>query len=142
MANYRLDIDLSKFRNSCVMELKRGNEPVQCLIIPMEDNNLRVHNNGGIYANFNVSEMQKSNNYGATHYIKRFLTKDEYKALSDEEKKNQPFFGSLKPADVKSNNNNNNNKGRNGNGTSQNSYVPQQESQFGGSSIDADSLPF
>lgn len=105
MANFRVDIDLSKFRNSCVMELKRGSEPVQCLIIPLAENNLKVYNNGGIYANFNVSEMQKSNNYGATHYIKRFLTKDEYKALSDEEKKNQPFFGSMKPLDKNGNGN-------------------------------------
>ncbi|MGN0929858.1 MAG: hypothetical protein ACI4N3_04420 [Alphaproteobacteria bacterium] len=110
---------------------------VRCLIIPLDDNHLCVASNNSVYVNFSVTEMKEQNKYGSTHFIKKYLTKDEYKSMSGEERKNQPFFGSMKPSNSYENNGKNNDGGG-----YQKQSSKQQEKVSEYSNINADNLPF
>lgn len=134
MDNFDINLDLLKFKNSALLDLQRNGTPVKCIVIPIEENSLFVgKDNKAVYANFRATAMQSQNKYGNTHYVKLSLSKEAYKALSDEEKKNQPLYGSMKPSGSYGNNN--------GGGSYQKQPSRQQENNYT-SSIKADDLIF
>ncbi|MGN1155432.1 MAG: hypothetical protein ACI4TK_04585, partial [Agathobacter sp.] len=138
MDNFDINLDLLKFKNSALLDLQRNGTPVKCIVIPIEENSLFVGKDGkSVYANFRAMAMQSQNKYGNTHYVKLSLSKEAYKALSDDEKKNQPFYGSMKPSGSYGNNGDNN-----GGSRYQKQSSRQQEKVSEYSNINADNLPF
>lgn len=137
MDNFDINLDLLKFKNSALLDLQRNGTPVKCIVIPIEENSLFIgKDNKAVYANFRATAMQSQNKYGNTHYVKLSLSKEAYKALSDDEKKNQPLYGSMKPSGSYGNKGDNN-----GGGGYQKQPSRQQENNYT-SSIKADDLIF
>lgn len=95
MANFGIKIDLLKLKNSFVTNLKGKTETKRCLVIPIDDTQLFLGEKG-IYLNLTGVEMQKAR-YDETHFVKQKLQKEVYQAMTEEERKQQPILGSMRP---------------------------------------------
>lgn len=92
MANFNLKIDLGKFWGAKVITTKSGEEVV---VIPIAENHLMKGKNGSVYANLQATEKKVLGTYGDSHYIKPRFNKDQYAALTDEQRNAIPFVGSV-----------------------------------------------
>lgn len=92
MANFNLKIDLGKFWGAKITTTKSGQEVV---VIPVDENHLTKGKNGSIYANLQATEKKAVGQYGDTHFIKPRFTKDQYAALTDEQRNSIPFVGAV-----------------------------------------------
>lgn len=115
MANFNLKIDLGKFWGAKVVTTKSGEEVV---VIPITENHLTKGKNGSVYANLQATEKKVMGTYGDSHYIKPKFNKEQYAALTDEQRNAIPFVGSVY---APQNNYGNNNGGYNNNAPS---YTP------------------
>lgn len=95
MSNFGIKIDLLKLKNSFVTNLKGKAETKRCLVIPIDDAQLFLGEKG-IYLNLTGVEMQEVR-YDDTHVVKQQLPKDTYQAMTEEERKQQPILGSMRP---------------------------------------------
>ncbi|MBR5951575.1 MAG: hypothetical protein IKZ87_09135 [Actinomycetaceae bacterium] len=95
-------IDLLKLTNACVATLGKTTKK-RCVVIPIDDNDLYVKNEDNstkprsVYLGVNVWERQQPSQYGHTHYIKQSFSKAYREAHTEDEMKNKPFFGDMKP---------------------------------------------
>ncbi|WP_055096830.1 hypothetical protein [Gabonia massiliensis] len=96
MNNLSINLNLFKFDKAAVVPLKgKSGETKQCLVIPIEDNDLYLGERG-VYANFIGLSSDKLNN-GKTHIIKRSFSREKQQSMSDEEFNSQPIFGDIRP---------------------------------------------
>ena len=72
--NYEIKIDVSKIDKASIYEGQKGK-----------------------YITLQVSEV-KNSQYGDTHIVKQVLSKDRYNAMSEDERKNIPIIGNMKPS--------------------------------------------
>lgn len=94
--NYNGKIDLKKFKNSALIDLKGKTETKRCICIPIEDNNLFVGEKG-VYLDFILREISKDKRqYGNTHIICQNIPKEKFEKMTEEEKKAQPILGQIK----------------------------------------------
>lgn len=93
--NYNGKLNMLAFKNACIGNLSLKGEKKRCLVIPIEDANL-FEGKKGVYFNFTMRATSNSQ-YGDSHFITQDLPKQVRDAMSDEEKKSQPFFGNIKP---------------------------------------------
>lgn len=117
MANFNLSIDLGKFWGSKIITTKSGQEVV---VIPVDENHLTKGKNGSVYANLQATEKKAMGKYADTHFIKPRFTKDQYAALTDEQRNSIPFVGAVYAPQ----NNYGNNNGGGYNNNQQPSYRP------------------
>lgn len=117
MANFNLKIDLGKFWDAKITTTKSGQEVV---VIPVDENHLTKGKNGSIYANLQATEKKAVGQYGDTHFIKPRFTKDQYAALTDEQRNSIPFVGAVYAPQ----NNYGNNNGGAYNNNPQSAYRP------------------
>ena len=101
MENFNEKLNLMKFKKSGVMQIQGKGEVLKCLIIPIEENHLFVSTDESgkpkaVYFDLIAWGLQNSK-YGDTHMLKQSLPKDVREKMSDEERKSQPIFGSMKP---------------------------------------------
>ena len=95
-------IDLLKLTNACVATLGKTTKK-RCVVIPIDDNDLYVKNEDNstkprsVYLGVNVWERQQPSQYGHTHYIKQSFSKAYREAHTEDDMKNKPFFGDMKP---------------------------------------------
>ena len=95
--NYNVKIDLAKLNKVAAVNLTgKSGKQVKCVVIPIEDNDIFVSEKGGIYLDLSAVAM-KEERYGQSHLIKRSIPSEKYKAMTEDEKKNQPIIGSLSP---------------------------------------------
>lgn len=95
--NYNVKIDLAKLNKVGATLIKgRSGNSVKCVVIPVEENDIFISEKGGIYLDITAVAM-KEERYGQSHLLKRSIPSEKYKAMSDEEKKNQPIIGALSP---------------------------------------------
>jgi len=93
---------LLKLTNACVATLGKTTKK-RCVVIPIDDNDLSVKNEDNstkprsVYLGVNVWERQQPSQYGHTHYIKQSFSKAYREAHTEDEMKNKPFFGDMKP---------------------------------------------
>lgn len=73
---------------------KNGNK-VPVVIIPIVSNGIFVGDKG-TYLNIGVFEMDKPR-FKQTHFVKRSLTEEEQKNMSEEEKNAMPIIGNMAP---------------------------------------------
>lgn len=93
--NYTGKINLLMFKKAAIMNIKGTTETKKCLVIPIEDNHFYVGEKG-VYLDLNIRES-RTPMYDNTHFIVQNLPKEVYSSLTEEEKKQNPILGSMKP---------------------------------------------
>lgn len=102
--NLDIKFDLKKLRNAFVMPIQGKNDKVECVCIPVTE--FFKGKNGELYCSLTATERSTPSQYGDTHVIKQQYNREEYKALTDEQKKSIPILGSIKPIQFKNSNSN------------------------------------
>ena len=79
---------------------KDSKESIDCIVIPIEKNNLFLSKKGNVYLDLVIFERKEplKNDEGGieqTHFVKQSLPKDVRAAMSDDERKEQPILGNL-----------------------------------------------
>jgi hypothetical protein len=89
-----LDVNLGNLK-SVVRELKGKNGAVDCLIIPIKENNL-FKGKKGVYLKIIAFELKnKKDDRKDTHLLKQSYKKEEIEAMSEDQKAAIPLLGSL-----------------------------------------------
>ena len=101
MSNYGEKIDLLKLKNACRVTIPGKTARKRGIFIPFEDNSELFDGEKGVYLNLTVVEMKQPGQYGDTHIVKGNKSEDEYKAMSDEERKALPILGQMRPLERK-----------------------------------------
>lgn len=94
-------INLLSFRNACVTTLRRSSGEKKGVFIPIDDNHLFVSSDDSgkaksVYANFMAFENQMDR-YGESHRLKLSVPKEALANMNEDEKKNIPYIGNMKP---------------------------------------------
>lgn len=135
---YNIKLDLKKLKNTFVKDIQGSTRTVQCLCIPIKDNRLFVSERGSIYLDLQATPLQQPK-YGQSHLIKPKVGSDNWKAMSEEERKAIPIVGSLSPIEYVSDEDKNKNAqdvynpSNNKNGYVSNNY---------GTNTEDDGMPF
>ncbi len=95
MKNFNLKIDLTKLRGTLVSELNFGGQVMRCVIIPIKKAGL-FEGRKGCYLDARMVECSSS--YGDSHFIRQSVGANDYKAMTEEERREIPIIGNAKPA--------------------------------------------
>jgi len=87
-------INLAMFKHAIQTKKKKNGEEVECIVIPIVDNNLFKSDNGNVYLDLIAFDSVKTE-YKQTHLVKQSLPKEIREAMSEEERKSQPIIGNL-----------------------------------------------
>ena len=101
MSNYGVKIDLLRLKNACRVTIPGKTSRRRGIFIPFEDNSELYDGEKGVYLNLTVVEMKQPGQWGDTHIVKGNKQEDEYKAMSDEERKALPILGQMRPLERK-----------------------------------------
>lgn len=94
MENFSIKADLLKIKGAFVTNLKgKTGVTKRCLIIPVDDSGMFLGEKG-CYLNMAAIEMREAR-YGDTHCVKVSLPKEQYEAMSEEERSNTPIIGGM-----------------------------------------------
>ena len=110
MSNYNLTIALTKLKGAKVMEIQGKTCTKTCVVIPIDNEEGTVRDSyegkidgmpttkflDDVQLNLTAFEF-KEKRYGQTHGIKAAFSKERLKRMSEEELRNMPFVGNLKP---------------------------------------------
>ena len=92
-----------KFKNACVISVKGKTETKKGIFIPIEDNHLFVsaeidtNKAKGVYIDFFAWANKEPGKFGDTHMFVQSLPKDVREKMSEQELKQLPIFGNMKP---------------------------------------------
>lgn len=92
MANFNLSIELTKLFGANRVTTKSGQEAI---VVPLESNPITIGKNGNVYLSLEAKEKKQVDQWGGTHYIKPKYKKDDFMKLTDEQKQNIPFVGTV-----------------------------------------------
>ena len=94
--NYNGKIDLKKFKNSALIDIKGKTATKRCICIPIEENNLFIGEKG-VYFDFILREIaEDKRQFGNSHIICQNIPKEKFEKMSNEEKMAQPILGQIK----------------------------------------------
>jgi len=93
MSNISGKINLAKLAH-VQMEAKGKTGQVKGIFIPIEANNLFQGKDGNVYLDI-ICFDQVNDEYKQTHSIKQSLSKEVREKMTEEERKTQPFLGTL-----------------------------------------------
>lgn len=93
--NYNINLDLKKIRGAFVKSIQGKTTAKECICIPTD--RLYIGNKGAVYLDLSMVQLKQEGKYGDTHFVKERLSSDEYKAMSDEDRKSIPIIGNAKP---------------------------------------------
>ncbi len=94
MANYSIKADLLKLKGAFVKDLRgRTGAVKRCLIIPIEDSGM-ILGEKGCYLDMAAIEKREAR-YGDTHFVKVSLPKEQYDAMTEEERNSTPILGGM-----------------------------------------------
>lgn len=85
-------INLANFKNAVIVKMGK-NQDVDCICIPIAQNNLFKSEKGAVYADFIGFPSQGREGSKDTHLVKQSFSKDVQEKMTEEEKKAQPIFG-------------------------------------------------
>lgn len=110
MSNYNLRIALTKLKGAKVMEIEGRTCKKLCVVIPIDNEEGTVVDSyegriDGLPTTRPLDDVQlnltafefKEKRYGQTHGIKAAFSKERLKRMSEEDLRNMPFVGNLKP---------------------------------------------
>lgn len=100
--NWNESINLLRLKNVLITECKGRTETKKGLFIPIEDNDLFVSFDENlkpksIILSLTAWALKEEGKFGDTHLIKQSFSKEFREAMSEEELKNQPILGNMKP---------------------------------------------
>lgn len=110
MSNYNLQIALTKLKGAKVMEIEGRTCKKLCVVIPIDNEEGTVIDSyegkiDGLPTTRPLNDVQlnltafefKEKRYGQTHGIKASFSKERLKRMREEDLRNMPFVGNLKP---------------------------------------------
>ena len=86
-------INLMQFK-AAIRKMKGESGEVECLIIPIEKNNL-FRGEKGIYLDLIAFEIEKKGESKDTHLVKQSLPKNVRESMNEEELRTMPILGNL-----------------------------------------------
>lgn len=91
-----------KLKNACIISVKGKNATKKGIFIPIEENDLYVSMDEslkpkGVHLGLSSWELKEKGQYGDTHLLKQSFSKDFRETMSEEELKNSPIIGNMKP---------------------------------------------
>ena len=112
--NYDIKIDLLKLKGARVMDIQGNKEVRHCVVLPINNENGTIIDGyfaqdratgmkterslNSCFLNLTAFELTSGNNsYGQSHYIKPKFTRERMEMLNQEQIKQIPFVGHLKP---------------------------------------------
>lgn len=102
MANYSIKLDLKKMKEAGLVNIKgKDGRTRKCVVIPTDVNHEIYVGNKGIYLNLTAIETKEVSKFGDSHFIKGSIDKEAFEALSEEERRNLPILGNMKPLERK-----------------------------------------
>lgn len=103
MANFNLSIELTKLFGANRVTTKSGQEVI---VVPLDGNPIAIGKNGNVYLSLEAREKKQVDQWGGTHYIKPRYKKDDFMNLTEEQRQNMPFVGTIYAQPTYNNNNN------------------------------------
>lgn len=100
-------INLAKLNNAVIKEMNGRKGPVKCVIIPVEENNIYLGNNGSAYLSFTCAERPVKSDWGETHTIRPQVAAEKYRSMTKEDRMAIPFIGGLSRLEPRGGYNNN-----------------------------------
>jgi hypothetical protein len=96
MSRIRGKMNLAKLK-SVVKKVKGKNGMIDCIIIPIEENDLFLSKKGSVFIDLIAFENDKIKEY--THMLKQSIDGDKYKAMTKDEQFAMPILGNLEYID-------------------------------------------
>lgn len=94
--NQQIKINANALNRAFVTPIQGKMKKVECLCIPTSE--FYKGKNGELYLTLSVHERKTPGQFGDTHFIKQQLEKESYNLLTEEQKKNIPTIGNMKPS--------------------------------------------
>lgn len=88
-------INLALLTHVLQMKKNSNGKEIECIVIPIEKNNLFKSEKGNIYLDIIAFEL-KDPKHGDTHLVKQSLPKKVREAMSKEDLEKMPILGNLK----------------------------------------------
>jgi DNA-binding MarR family transcriptional regulator len=102
MANFSIRINLKKLNQAGLVNIKgKDGRTRRCIVIPTDVNREIFVGEKNIYFNLSAFETKEVSQFGDTHMLKGNLDKEAFEALSEEERRNLPILGNMKPLERK-----------------------------------------
>ena len=93
MSNISIKLNLAGLKHVVRKEKRKDGTEVECLIIPIQQNNL-YRGEKGMYIDLTAIEIKNPKSGSKdTHLVKQNLPKDIYNAMSEDERKAMPILG-------------------------------------------------
>lgn len=122
MTNFSIKADLLKIKGAFLTNLKRKTAVKRCLVIPIDEAGLYLGEKG-CYLNMTAVEMREPK-YDDTHVIKVSVPKEQYNAMSEDERRRIPILGGMRAIEI------------------QQAQMPIDNTIDNSSLVDEDDLPF
>jgi hypothetical protein len=93
-----VSVNLTKLKHVVRMINGNSGQPVECLIIPVKENNLYEGKEGMRGLNLKawaVREPKTENKKTNTHILKQTVGKEAYENMTEEEKREMPIIGNI-----------------------------------------------
>lgn len=103
MTNFNAKLNLMKLSRAGIMQIQGRGEVLRCLVIPVEENHLFISTDEATkrpkaaYLDLSAWELHNPR-YEETHMIKQSLPKEVRERMTEEQRKEMPILGGLKPA--------------------------------------------
>lgn len=100
--NYNQNLNLLKLKNACIITVKGKTESKKGVFIPIQENDLYVAMDEslkpkGVHLGLSSWELKQKGQYGDTHLLKQSFSKEFRELMSEDELKNTPILGNMKP---------------------------------------------
>ena len=109
--NYNIAIEIGRLPGARTMDIEGKNGTRRCVVIPIDNDRGMCtdafekfdHKAGGMVwvplrsAHLNVSALESRDGRFGSHYIKPAFSKEFFKTIAEEDRKNIPIIGNLKP---------------------------------------------
>ena len=94
MSTITTKLNLSQLKHVIQKKKVKSGEEIDCLVIPIELNNLFKSEKGNVYLDLIGFEIkEKKTDSKDTHLIKQFLPKSTYDGMTEDEKKEMKVIG-------------------------------------------------
>ncbi|MBQ7280579.1 MAG: hypothetical protein IJR13_07660 [Bacteroidales bacterium] len=91
--SYAIKVNLTSLKGATICPIRGRHSTKKCLVIPIEDAGL-VEGPRGLYLLLNATEYAVIQDW--THVLRQTMKKDEYKALTLEQRKSLPNLGVMR----------------------------------------------
>lgn len=94
--DYAMKVNLTQLTGAFLKELTGRTATKRCIIIPVDDNPSMYVGEKGVYLNI-AAFANENPQYGDTHMLKPNLPKEVREQMTDEQRRQQPILGNMRP---------------------------------------------